>query len=116
MKDIRFREYDSHNTQLMMYSTRLDKHNQVIFAFEKQSEMLGTVASEQRQLMQFTGVKDRDGQPIYEGDIVEIQAGNGLANTDTVRFTHGQFLPVCNYPSRDLKVISNVFKQRKEQE
>ncbi|WP_295730351.1 YopX family protein [uncultured Limosilactobacillus sp.] len=93
MKDIRFREYDSHNTELMTYSTRLDQHNQVIFTFEKQSEMLGTIVNEQRQLMQFTGVKDRDGQSIYEGDIVEIQAGNGFVSTDTVRFAHGQFLP-----------------------
>lgn len=113
MRDIKFRVWTG--SQMLSAFTLFDIQNEL------------ASVSTRDTIMQYTGVDDKNGKPIYEGDIVEgICLGyyDKERFKDVVEFSNGSFCfskekwkdgthdwySIENYYSGDLEVVGNIYE------
>lgn len=112
MRQIKFRYYVLYNN-LMKYSDAFDDLVQFFAAYRQADRNDASPI-----LMQHTGLKDSEGNCIYEGDIFKIHFGADNWKNCAVYFDSGCFwindnpseLLYKHYPHFDLKVIGNIYQ------
>ena len=80
---IRFRAWDKINKRMLAY---VSPGTVTYFDDDKNAEAIDC------DVMQFTGLLDKNGKDIYEGDIVETEVGRYNKDIGTVEFEDGCFV------------------------
>lgn len=113
MKDIKFRVWTG--SQMLPSFTLFDIQNEL------------ASVSTRDIIMQYTGVDDKNGTPIYEGDIIEgtclgfcdddefkdvVEYGNGSFCFSKEKWKDGthDWYSIENYYSGDLEVVGNIYE------
>ena len=68
------------------------------------------------ELMESTGLKDRNGVEVYEGDVItwedyvsdDMYGGGVVHPEEPIEFKGGAFYPVCTMPETEFEVIGNI--------
>lgn len=112
MREIKFRAWNGKEMEPLYISPNAPYK----ISFE---DYLGYVLDIGIEVMQYTGFKDMDGKEIYEGDIIEVDNGDGGIYTRCIwepgrcvleDKAGGQWTrQLYNYPVR-LKIIGNIYE------
>ena len=118
MREIKFRAWDKEQRKMWqtgLSSPHLQFNNGEIFWLYDRGHKLQNGIDKSIVLMQYTGLKDKNGKEIYEGDIVKWDEG---ANISQVVWwnEHGQFMlkdgvnDGVGIGTMSLELIGNIYE------
>lgn len=121
MREIKFKAWDDKNKIMLNTDTPnlLIHFNGEINSFGKNGVINGVYFTNQVKLLQYTGLKDKNGKEIYEGDIIkrESMAPGGLDRIGKITIEDGVIWiesnvdSVCLFDEIDeLEIIGNIYE------
>ena len=116
MREIKFRAWDKENEKMMKVSS-LSLENKEIAVRENGTYHFFRLQN--LELMQYTGIKDKNGKEIYEGDIVILNDAEEESRC-VIKYKYGSYILVdgdlrenlSNVEDRFLEVIGNIYENK----
>ena len=115
-REIKFRAWDVATQEMITkgydYQLRLIRSDVGEDGYDGAIHQQTTKESDQYHLMQYTGLKDKNGVEIYEGDFIKYRndVGNTATNLDRVVTFEGGSFGIRN--PRNYEVIGNIYENR----
>ena len=109
MREIKFRAWDKLNKKMSLNLTFTYEDGKINNCYFEDSE---NYAIEEFEIMQFTGLKDKNGKEIFEGDI--LRAGINRPSITEVVFRDTMFTTSFGVPLGQLNLILEVIGNKFE--
>ena len=117
-REIKFRAWVKKERKMVNVETLFIGINRLCFGNSK-TEDLFFRDFEEVELMQYTGLKDKNGKEIYEGDIVILNDAEE-ENRCVVKYKYGSYILVdgdlrenlSNVEDKFLEVIGNIYENK----
>ena len=118
MREIKFRAWLKEERKMVNVETLFIGINRLCFGNSK-TEDLFFRDFEEVELMQYTGVKDKNNREIYEGDIVILNDAEE-ENRCIVKYKYGSYILVdgdlredlSNVEAKFLEVVGNIYENK----
>lgn len=114
MREIEFRAWlkdEKRMTNVVRLDLLENDDNDICIIYRVKPYLLGKKHSKYFELMQNTGLKDKNGVKIFEGDIVKFERKNFEVKYSFGRFVIGLNMPISSIRS-DCEVIGNIYENK----
>lgn len=113
MRDVKYRVWDLDENKMYKYYFGVDTKNPIVHLYGDDLDNIKENFRDRIKLMQYTGIKDKNGKEVYEGDVVDYFRGE-LAK---IGFIAGSFVIDSSSHTEtmfelmgELEVIGNIYE------